>query len=334
MNSAALLSRSISNSASMTTLSSDEELYHLLEPRVGQLHLKRRLGLESDREARIFGRGLNFFDLENWYSVHALIRYALRLTFLYRRAKRNALNIQVRYHEVRIPRLPIAFEGFTIMQLSDLHLDMNEEFPPALIERVRNLEYDLCVITGDFRYQTFGPCEPALSRMERVRPHLKDPVYGVLGNHDSIRMVPALERMGIRILLNESVTVTRNKGSLHLVGVDDPHYYRLDNLDRACQGINHNNVSILLAHTPEFYKHAAHAGFDLMLCGHTHGGQICLPGGIPIIYDAKCPRVLAAGSWRHHQLIGYTSVGTGSSIVDVRLNCLPEITLHRLHRAT
>ena len=187
MNSAALLSRSISNSASMTPLSSDEELYHLLEPRVGQLHLKRRLGLESDREARIFGRGLNFFDLENWYSVHALIRYALRLTFLYRRAKRNALNIQVRYHEVRIPRLPIAFEGFTIMQLSDLHLDMNEEFPPALIERVRNLEYDLCVITGDFRYQTFGPCEPALSRMERVRPHLKDPVYGVLGNHDSIR---------------------------------------------------------------------------------------------------------------------------------------------------
>ncbi|HSD96826.1 MAG TPA: hypothetical protein VLB06_06745, partial [Sulfuricaulis sp.] len=90
---------------------------------------------------------------------------------------------------------------------------------------------------------------------------------------------------------------------------------------------------ILLSHTPEAYRNAAHAGFRLMLCGHTHGGQICLPGGIPIITDADCPRALVAGPWMYHGLIGYTSVGAGASIVDVRLNCPPEITLHRLRCA-
>lgn len=320
-------------SITSTIEASDEELYELLGPRVGHLHLKQRLGIESECEARVFGQGLNFFHLENWYSVRWVIRGALRLAFLYRRAKRNALDIQLRYHDVPIARLPSAFAGFTILQLSDLHLDMNVDFPHVLSERVRDLKYDLCVMTGDFRYRTFGSCEPALAGMERVRLHLKDPIYGVLGNHDSIKMVPALESMGVRMLINESVTLTRGGEAIHLVGVDDPHYYQADNLDRACRGINHGYASILLAHSPEIYRHAAHAGFDLLLCGHTHGGQICLPGGRPIIYDAKCPRKLAFGSWRYHQLQGYTSAGVGSSIVDVRLNCPPEITLHRLQRA-
>ena len=316
-----------------TRVPSDEEIYQLLAPRIGYLHVKQRLGIESDREAWIFGQGLSFFHPENCYLMQLAIRNALRLTCLYHRAKRNALDIRLRYHEVQLPRLPSAFEGFTILQLSDLHLDMSEDFPHVLSERVRDLSYDLCVITGDFRYRTFGPCEPALAGMDRVRLQLKDPIYGVLGNHDSIKMVPALESMGIQMLLNESVTLTRGGQAIHLIGVDDPHYYQADNLDRACYGVNHDRASILLAHSPEIYKHAAHAGFDLLLCGHTHGGQLCLPGGMPIIYDAKCPRKLASGPWRYHQLIGYTSVGTGSSIVDVRLNCPPEITLHRLHRA-
>ena len=81
---------------------------------------------------------------------------------------------------------------------------------------------------------------------------------------------------------------------------------------------------------PEIYRQAAHAGFDLILSGHTHGGQICLPGGIPILLEADVPRALGAGSWRHRRMVGYTSVGTGSSVVPVRFNNRPEITLHRL----
>lgn len=68
-----------------------------------------------------------------------------------------------------------------------------------------------------------------------------------------------------------------------------------------------------------------------MLSGHTHGGQICLPGGIPIITDSDAPCALARGPWQYRDMVGYTSVGCSSSIVDVRLNCLPEITLHNLH---
>ena len=89
---------------------------------------------------------------------------------------------------------------------------------------------------------------------------------------------------------------------------------------------------MLLSHTPELYRQAAHAGFDLMLCGHTHGGQICLPGGVPVLTNADCPRRYCAGRWRHHRMHGYTSRGTGVSMVDVRLNCPPEVTLHRLRR--
>jgi hypothetical protein len=79
--------------------------------------------------------------------------------------------------------------------------------------------------------------------------------------------------------------------------------------------------SILLSHTPEIYRQAAHAGFNLLLSGHTHGGQICLPGSIPLTLDSVLPRRLGSGAWEYHDMIGYTSVGVGSSIVAVRLNC-------------
>ena len=88
---------------------------------------------------------------------------------------------------------------------------------------------------------------------------------------------------------------------------------------------------MLLSHTPEIYRHAAHAGFDLLLAGHTHGGQICLPGSIPLTLDSRLPRRMGSGLWKYQRMVGYTSVGVGSSIVAIRLNCLPEITLHHLH---
>ena len=77
---------------------------------------------------------------------------------------------------------------------------------------------------------------------------------------------------------------------------------------------------------------AAHAGFKLLLSGHTHGGQICLPGAIPIMLDSVLPRRMGAGAWTYRGMVGYTSVGVGSCILPVRLNCPPEITLHRLLR--
>jgi predicted MPP superfamily phosphohydrolase len=145
-------------------------------------------------------------------------------------------------------------------------------------------------------------------------------------------MAPQLERLGIRMLLNEADVVTRSGQRIHIAGIDDAHFYRADNIEKASADVPLDEFSILLSHTPEIYRQAAHAGFNLLLSGHTHGGQICLPGGIPITLDSVLPRRLGAGSWMHHEMQGYTSVGAGSSVVPVRFNCPPEITLHRLER--
>jgi predicted MPP superfamily phosphohydrolase len=311
----------------------DQQLYRLLEDRVGSVHLRQRLGIESDREALVFGQGRTFFHIENWYGLTVVIRAVFHLTLLHARARRNALDIELRHNTIHVPELPPAVHGFTILHISDLHLDMNGDLPHVLAERVMELDYDICVLTGDYRYRTSGPFEAALAGMERVRLHLRDPVYGVLGNHDSIRMVPRLEAMGIHMLINESVTLEYKGHVIFIAGIDDPHYYRAENFDRACRHLTHDAVSILLAHSPEVYKHAAHTGFNIMLCGHTHGGQLCLPGGKPILVDADCPRKYCVRAWQYHELQGYTSVGAGSSLVDLRFNNRPEITLHRLHGA-
>jgi predicted MPP superfamily phosphohydrolase len=144
-------------------------------------------------------------------------------------------------------------------------------------------------------------------------------------------MVPALEDMGIRMLLNEVEAIERDGERIYVAGIDDAHFFRVDNIEKVAAEVPADACSILLSHTPEIYRQAAHAGFDLLLAGHTHGGQICLPGGIPITLSSKLPRAMGAGSWKHRDMVGYTSVGAGSSIVAVRLNCPPEITLHQLH---
>jgi predicted MPP superfamily phosphohydrolase len=301
-----------------------------LAQRVDRAHIERRLVLEQHHERHVQRFGKRFFYIESWCSAHAVIRASLRLVGLYGRARRNAHALELRENEVRLPNLPPALAGFTILQISDPHVDLSSEITETLIKRVRGIKYDICVLTGDYRTDTFGPHEPTLDAMGRVRPHLSAPVYAVLGNHDSIRMVPGLEALDIRVLLNESVAIRHRGAELHVAGIDDAHHYQLHDLKKARTGIPPDAPSILLSHTPEAYRYAAEAGFDLMLSGHTHGGQICLPGGYPLIIDAECPRRFAKGAWKFERMIGYTSVGSGSSIVDVRLNCPPEVTLHRL----
>ena len=317
----------------MTQGSPDEETLALLQARVGKIHLRQRLGIERDYERKVFGQGRTFFHVENWYSLRSIIRNCLRLVLLHGRARRNARLIEIRHNHIKLPRLPAAFEGFTLLQISDLHLDMAADFPHALIEAVRQVEYDLCVLTGDFRAETFGPYEAALQGLQQVRTQLEGEVYAILGNHDTVCMVPGMESMDIRLLLNEQVALQRGGDTIYLAGIDDPHYYRADNLEKAAENIPEDAVSILLAHSPEIYRHAAHADFDVMLCGHTHAGQICLPGGVPLMCNASCPRSLCAGAWSYHGLSGYTSAGSGACVVDVRINCPPEITLHHLHCA-
>jgi predicted MPP superfamily phosphohydrolase len=309
----------------------DDHILHSLDRRLGRLHAKQRLGIERDHEAQVFGQGLNFFHIENLTSSHRLIKAVLVLAGLYRRGLENAKGIVVRHNHVMSSKLPTAFEGFTILHLSDLHVDMCQDAMERVRYLVRDLAYDLCVLTGDYRGQTFGPFDATLAGMTLLRDAIKGSILAVLGNHDTICMTPGLEEMGIRLLLNESTTIERESQRIHIAGIDDAHYYRVDNIEKAGGDVPHDEFSILLSHTPEIYRQAAHAGFDLLLSGHTHGGQICLPGGIPITLDSVLPRSLGSGAWKYHAMHGYTSVGAGSSIVPVRFNCPPEITLHHLH---
>ena len=304
-----------------------------LEMRLGAAHARQRLGMEEEHEGQIFGAGINFLHIENWYSIHALTTIVLKASGLYWRGKKNAAQIIVRHNRIKHRRTPQEFRGFTVLQLSDLHCDTCPLAMKRLREILPNLQYDISVLTGDYRGRTYGAFGPALTELARVCRELKGPVYGVLGNHDTVRMVPPMEDLGIQMLLNETVTIERGAERICLAGIDDAHFYRADNIEKAASEIPSDAFSILLSHTPEVYQRAAHAGFNVMLSGHTHGGQICLPGGIPIELNAKLPRCMGAGSWRYQSMMGYTSAGVGTSAVQVRFNCPPEVTLHYLEPA-
>jgi len=309
----------------------NQDILTILEQRLGRRHARQRLGIEKDHEAQVFGQGINFFHIENLALSHVLIRAVLMATGLYWRGISNAAKVDIRHNRVESPNLPKAFDGFTIVQLSDLHVEMSEAAMERVIDLLGEARYDVCVLTGDYRGGTCGSYDTTLAGMARVRAALKGPIYGVLGDHDTICMVPGLEAMGIRMLLNESDVIERGGRRLHLGGIDDAHFYGMDNIEKAAAAIPHDEFSILISHTPEVYRQAAHADFNLLLSGHTHGGQICLPGGIPITLESVLPRSMGSGAWKYHDMIGYTSVGAGSSVVPVRFNCPPEITLHHFH---
>ncbi len=307
-----------------------QEAARFLDGRLGRFHARQRLGIERDHEAQVFGQGLTFFHIENLPWSAFLIEAALRLTGTYWRGRANAAKVELRRNKIASELIPRAFDGYRILHLTDLHADMSEPAMARVGALTGSLDYDLCVLTGDYRGQTFGPYRAALRGLRELRQSIRGEVYAVLGNHDTIQMVPDLERMGVRTLLNEHVVLKRQEARVYLAGVDDAHFYRVDNLEKAASEIPEGAFSILLSHTPEIYRQAAHAGFGLMLSGHTHGGQICLPGGLPVTLESRLPRRMGRGAWRHGEMAGYTSAGCGACIVPVRFNCPPEITLHQL----
>ena len=311
-------------------MSDDANSLEALIDRIGETHFRQRFNIQIDHAAEIFGQGRTLFHIENVEGVMVFIYYVTRITGFYNRGLRNVKDIQVTENTVYLKSLPQAFEGYKLLHLSDLHLDITKGLAEAIIERVQGLTYDLCVITGDYRASTSGSYKLAIEETIKLIPHLKEPVYAILGNHDFIEFVPPLEEAGLAFLLNETVEIQRDDATIYLSGVDDPHLYETDNLQKTGDLIPAEATSILLAHSPEIYRKAAASGYDLVLCGHTHAGQICLPGRIPVLNNANCPRYMVYGPWQFENLQGYTSAGTGSCGVPARFNCPPEVTLHKL----
>lgn len=274
-------------------------------------------------------RWQTLFNLTSFFTDLVVLTPLFKVAGLYEKGKRNALNIQVEESSFHFPTLPDPFDQFRILLLTDLHLDGLEGLTDALIRLVRDLEVDLCLIGGDIRMQTYGPIAPCIRRLRRLLPHIhsRHGIFGVLGNHDCLEMAPDFEETGLIMLINESWPIEKNGERIWIVGVDDPHYYKMANAEVAYREVPAQAFTIFLAHSPESYREAARHNANLYLCGHTHGGQICLPDQIPVFTNSRAPRHTASGTWQYRKMTGYTSRGAGTSSIPLRFHCPGEITL-------
>jgi uncharacterized protein len=248
---------------------------------------------------------------------------------------------QVTRVEILLARLPQAFDGFTIAQLSDFHYEDHFSVVPIrkAVEIVNGLRPDLVVLTGDFvtvpwldgspsdlkRYAQ--PAEPCAQILQGLRAPMGS--FAILGNHDvgsgPARVVRALRDHHLPVLMNRSVPLERGKDRIWLAGIDDVLEGRPD-VGLALENIPRGELTILLAHEPDFADEASLTPVDLQLSGHSHGGQVWIPGiGAPWlpVLARRYPR----GLYKVGDMTLYTNIGIGTIRAPIRLNCPPEITL-------
>jgi len=231
------------------------------------------------------------------------------------------------------PNLPRRFDGYRILHLTDLHLDhMDDTAKMVAACAAHHGDIDLCVITGDLRDDVTVPCDRTIERLEIILKAAKtrDGILCVLGNHDGPELVAPLEALGVNVLLNETVSLPRGNEKLYFTGLDDVHMFHTDAATTALREVP-DGFAIALVHSPEIADIAAER-HSLYLTGHTHGGQICTPGGRAISIALRSHRGYGSGLWRHDDMIGYTSRGAGTSGIPVRLNCPGEVSVVTLNR--
>jgi uncharacterized protein len=191
-----------------------------------------------------------------------------------------------------------------------MHVEISDGAMDRVIKLLPELTYDICVLTGDFRAKTYGPFDATLAGIARVRSHITGPLYGVLGNHDTVQMVRGLEAMGIRMLLNES------EGSPEAMSV----------FTWRASTMRTTTPSITLKKWPLRSRNT-----HFRSCSRTrprsaqraHAWWADLLTGIYSDYSRRLPRRMGAGAWQYHEMAGYTSVGAGSCVVPVRFNARP-----------
>ena len=277
-----------------------------------------------------------WFNLSSLIYNRMMVSTAFRLLGRYDEGIANALKLELSEHEIVCPTLPKAFDGFTILLLTDLHLDGLPGLVDLVLARIGQRSFDLCLIGGDIRMETYGPIAPSLRELRRLLPHIqaRHGIFGVLGNHDCIEMVPDFEEAGMLMLVNDATQIEQDGESLWLTGIDDPNYYKTHDAAKTFSAVPPDGFSIMLAHSPEAYQEAARHQAALYLCGHTHGGQICFASGTPIYTNSRAPRFTAKGRWQYQSMQGFTSRGVGASGAPLRFNCPGEIVVLTLHTAT
>jgi uncharacterized protein len=245
---------------------------------------------------------------------------------------------------IAIRNLPSAFHGYRIVQISDIHLDEYTEpyFLEHVINKINTLAPDLVLLTGDFITHgsiTFIAGRHAAHRCAEIVTGLTAPLrYAVLGNHDvavnAAMVVSALASRGTPVLVNQHVPIERNGARIWLCGLDDPGTSD-PNLNLAIPDKPDGPV-ILMGHEPDYadtvVAHPRGPLVDLMLSGHSHGGQIRLPFLGPLVLPPlgmKYPE----GHYRFNQMQLYVNRGLGTVGLPFRLNCPPEITVITLQPA-
>lgn len=273
----------------------------------------------------------------HWYTLLFLMKsfgLVLRLIGLHNRGLRNAENIVFRENPLYFSDLPKSFDGFTILHLSDLHLDGMKDLDKKILEVIDGRTFDICVLTGDYRTKLHGINKDIMKNMNHLVENInsRHGFLGILGNHDDCHMVNPLERMGIKMLINSTHLIQKGKERIMFLGTDDVHYYYTDQALHTLEPAE-NDFSIALVHSPELFDLAAHMGVDLYLCGHTHAGQVCLPGGIAILKHLNRGRKYYRSKWRYKNMQGITHAGVGTSGIPIRFNSQGEILVHTLHKA-
>jgi uncharacterized protein len=252
------------------------------------------------------------------------------------------LNLETTEQPVHLPRLPKAFDGFRICQLSDIHIGpyMPEEEIRRYVAIANALKPDLIALTGDF--VTFDPSvqQAVVNALSGLRAPLG--VFGCLGNHDQWAGVEdsiteLFRQTGVRILRGTNVRIAAHGEAFNLIGVDfqshrpfgpsRPTAHVLRNIESL---ISPDRANILLSHNPDTFDRAAELGIDLSLAGHTHGGQAALEFISPEIAPSRLVTPYVAGLFRKPGGQLYVNRGIGTVFVPIRIGAPPEITVYSL----
>ncbi|OYT14960.1 MAG: hypothetical protein B7C24_15530 [Bacteroidetes bacterium 4572_77] len=219
----------------------------------------------------------------NWNYFKRILNFLLwgtRITGLYKIGYANVQNIQINKHELYFDNLPTNFQGFKILHLSDLHIDATPELLHSIMHVVDQAEFDLAVLTGDYRQDSSGAFTQVIEPMKQLSNLLQKEFtpLAVLGNHDTYLMTEYEKELQMRFLINETVELERDGQFITISGSDDPFSYYTDAVLQSFT--NKPGFKIALVHTSELADVASENHYQLYLCGHTHGGQVCLPGGL------------------------------------------------------
>ena len=241
----------------------------------------------------------------------------------------EATRLHIDRQTIAVPRLPAAFRGLTVAFVTDIHHGpfVSEADVAAVVRTTLALAPDLIVLGGDYSLRDGKYIAPCFELLGALSAPLG--VYGVLGNHDYLHGLAetraAMARAGVVELTNRGVPVTLGGATLHLAGVDDL-WHGAPDVAAALRGVPASAACLLLSHNPDVAETLRDRRVGLVLAGHTHGGQIVLPGyGAPLV-PSRYGQKYAHGLVEAPETQVYVSAGTGMTVLPVRVGCRPEIT--------